>query len=63
MDISRLRPGDRVSTIDGATVEVLKESEDGRWILVRYVVNTDDPSLIGSEDLCDENELVEATSP
>jgi len=60
MEISALKPGDRVSTIDGAIVEVLKESEDGRWVLVRYVANTNDPNLIGSEDLCDDAELVEA---
>ena len=60
MDISLLKVGDRVGTIDGAIVEVLKESEDGRWVLVRYVANADDPNLIGSEDLCDETELVKA---
>jgi len=57
MDIHTLRPGDKVRTVDGAVVEVLKETEDGQWILVRYLAETEDPALIGTEDLCHESEL------
>ncbi len=38
IDIHSLRPHDRVRTTHGAVVEVLKESEDGRWILIRYLL-------------------------
>ena len=58
VDIHSLRPHDRVRTTDGAVVEVLKETEDGQWILVRYL-EADDASIIGTEDLCEESELVE----
>lgn len=37
MQIELLKPGDLVTTVDGAVAEVLKESQDHRWILVRYV--------------------------
>jgi hypothetical protein len=57
MDIHALKPGDKVRTVDGAVVEVLKETEDGQWILARYLVGTEDPALIGTEDLCHESEL------
>ncbi len=57
MNVSELKAGDRVQTIDGTLAEVLKESEDGRWILVRYVAHASDPKLIGTEDLCSEDEI------
>jgi len=57
MDIHALKPGDKLRTVDGALVEVLKETEDGQWILVRYLAETEDPALIGTEDLCHESEL------
>ena len=59
MDLETLKVGDRIRTVDGAIVEVVAETEDGRWIKVRYLEATDDPNLIGSEDLCSDDELVE----
>jgi hypothetical protein len=32
-----LKPGDKVRTIDGTVVEILNETQDGQWILVRYI--------------------------
>ncbi len=57
MDISALEPGDRVRTVDGAVVEVLKETEDGKWILVRYLEDPENPGVVGTEDLCHSDEL------
>ncbi len=57
MDVNDLRPGDRVRTIDGALAEVLRESEDGRWILVRYLESPAAPELVGTTDLCEGEEL------
>ena len=59
MDIRQLKPGDRVRTSEGSIAEVLKDTEDGKWILVRYVQSRDDPALAGTEDLCHEDELSE----
>ncbi len=59
MDISDLRPGDRVRTTDGAVVEVLRQTEDGKWILVRYLEDPENPSVVGTEDLCHAEELAE----
>ncbi len=59
MDISDLRSGDRVRTTDGAVVEVLRQTEDGKWILVRYLEDPENPSVIGTEDLCHADELAE----
>ena len=59
MDIHFLKPGDKVRTADGALVEILKETEDGRWILVRYLEDPENPSVVGTEDLCRADELKE----
>jgi hypothetical protein len=63
MDLWQLRPGDRVRTSDGAFVEVVANTEDGRWILVRYLADPENPSAVGTEDLCHEEELVEVVQP
>ena len=59
MDIYSLKPGDKVRTADGALVEILKETEDGQWILIRYLEDPENPSVVGTEDLCHGDELRE----
>ncbi|MDO8615050.1 MAG: hypothetical protein Q7T33_04870 [Dehalococcoidia bacterium] len=59
MDLHSLKPRDRVRTVDGAIAEVVKETADGRWILVRYIDSPSKPELVGTEDLCDEDELTD----
>ena len=59
MDLWQLKPGDRARTADGAVVEVVSETEDGRWILVRYLMDPENPSVIDTEDLCRDDELIE----
>jgi hypothetical protein len=39
--------------------EVVKESEDGEWILVRYVEASEDVHVIGTDDLCHRDEITE----
>ena len=57
IDIYALIPGQRLRTTDGALVEVLKKTEDGNWILVRYVADPENPSVVDTEDLCHRSEL------
>lgn len=59
LDLYELKPGDKVRTTQGALVQVLSETEDGRWIKVRYIESPQDPALTGTEDLCHEDELKE----
>ncbi len=61
VNLYELKPGDRARTTDGALVEVLAETEDGQWIRVRYL-ELDDPSLVGTEDLCHEGEMQDVIS-
>lgn len=62
MDLWTLGPGDQVRTRDGAVVEILRKTQDGRWIMVRYLTDPENPSAVGSEDLCEEDELAEIVS-
>ena len=59
MDLRTLKPGDMILTRDGAQAEVLSETEDGERIKVRYVEAKDDPSLEGTEDFVNEDEVEE----
>jgi hypothetical protein len=59
VDLYELRIEDCVRTIDGAIVEIINETQDGEWILVRYLESADNQKLVGTEDLCHQNELTE----
>lgn len=63
MDLSELKSRDQVRTTDGDIVEVVADSEDGAWIKVRYVECDEHPELVGTEDLCSEDELLELVAP
>lgn len=57
IDLWDLKVGDRIETRDGAAAEVAGETQDGEWIKVRYMEVEDRPSLVGTEDLCHEEEI------
>ena len=60
MDLYDLEPGDLVRVGEGGAVaEVVRPTEDGRWILVRYVESPEERHLLGTERLCSEDEVVE----
>lgn len=59
MQLFELRKGDQVRMIHGAMAEVILESEDGRWLRVRYLESRENPELTGTEDLCSEDEIAE----
>ena len=56
MDLWLLKPGHKIRTRDGAEAEVLSETEDGEWIRLRYLDNSD-PLFGGTEDLAHGNEV------
>lgn len=60
MDLYDLEPGDLVRVGEGrAVAEVVQATEDGRWILVRYIESPEDRHLVGTERLCSEDEVIE----
>ena len=59
MNLHDLKPGERVRLAEGVIAEITHRTEDGRWIRVRYVESPKEPSLVGTEDLCSEDEIEE----
>ena len=57
MDLWRLKPGDTIRTHEGALAQVLSETEDGQWIRVAYLEFAENPGIVGTEDLCHEDEV------
>ncbi len=61
MELHLLKKGHKVGLAGGGTAEILAESEDGRWIKLRYLEldGEDDSSLslIGTEDLAEADEI------
>lgn len=57
MDLRDLKAGDAIVTRDGCVAEVLRDTEDGHWILVRYL-KASDPAIVGTHDLCHEDEVL-----
>jgi hypothetical protein len=60
VDLWTLKPGDKIRIYGGAEAEVLSETEDGERIKVRYLEAKDEPSLEGTEDVVNEDEIEEA---
>jgi hypothetical protein len=58
MDISTLKPRERVLLEDGAVVEVIAPSDDGASVTVRYLESPFDPALVGTEARCTDYEIV-----
>lgn len=56
MELWYLRPGHKIRTRDGTEAEVLSETDDGKWIRVRYL-GGDDPMFTSTEDLAHRDEV------
>ena len=59
MDLSDLKPGERVRTIDGNVAEIIAPTADGRWIKVRYIETPGEATLAASQDLCTDDEIID----
>ena len=60
MDLRDLKLGERVRLVEGGIIaEIITSTEDGRWIKVRYLESPDEPKLVGTEDLCPDDEIKE----
>ncbi|HZB82051.1 MAG TPA: hypothetical protein VE288_04275 [Rubrobacteraceae bacterium] len=59
VDLWTLKPGHKIRMYGGAEAEVLSETEDGERIKVRYLEVKDEPSLEGTEDLVNEDDIEE----
>ena len=53
-----LKAGERISLDSGAVAEVVAPTEDGEWVPVKYVESPEWPEIIGTEDLCNTDEIL-----
>lgn len=58
MDLYELKPADLVRLSGDCIAEVVADTQDGQWILVRYKRCPDAQHLEGTEDLCSAQELL-----
>ena len=57
-----LKLGERITLDSGEVVQVMAPTEDGEWILIKYVEAPDAPELVGTEDLCSTGEIASLVS-
>ena len=58
VNLLQLLPGSKISTTDGATIEVVDNPKDGMWIFGRYLTCPSDPSQEGSEEMIFAQDIV-----
>ncbi len=59
VNLMLLEAGTKIATTAGATAEVVENPKDGVWVFAKYLVNPDDPSLVGSEDMFFAQDIIE----
>lgn len=56
--LMNLQPGQHLLLKNQATAEVLENLGDGIWVQVRFIESPQDPSLVGTEELCHCEEVI-----
>ena len=51
--------GATISTIHGATAEVVTNPKDGVWVFAKYLTSPEDPGLVGTEDMIFAQDIAE----
>ena len=59
VNLKTLEEGAKISTAAGATVEIVENPKDGVWVFGKYVINPEDPSLVGTEDMFFAADIIE----
>lgn len=54
-----IEEGATISTIHGATAEVVNNPKDGVWVFAKYLTSPDDPDLVGTEDMIFAQDIAE----
>ena len=59
INLITIKEGATISTIHGATAEVVNNPKDGVWIFAKYLTSPEDPDLVGSEDMIFAQDIAE----
>jgi hypothetical protein len=62
INIRDLAVGTRAVLASGAEVEIVSNPQDGVWLFARYLSSTDDPALVGQEEMIFVQDVVEVRS-
>lgn len=63
INFMELKTGQHIVLKNNIVAEVLDNIGDGIWVQVRYLESPNDPSLVGSEELCHCEEAVRIVDP
>ena len=59
INLITIEEGATISTLTGATAEVVNNPKDGVWVFARYLTSPDDPDLVGTEDMIFAQDIAE----
>ena len=59
INLITIEEGATISTINGATAEVVSNPKDGVWVFVKYLTSPEDPGLVGTEDMVFAQDIAE----
>ena len=62
VNLITIEEGSRITTLNGATAEVVGNPKDGVWVFVKYLTSPDDPDLIGTEDMVFAQDIAEVNA-
>ncbi len=54
-----LEQGMTISLSNGATAAVVSNPKDGVWVFARYLSSPQDPALVGTEEMCFAQDIIE----
>ena len=58
-----VKPGQRILMKNQSVAEVVENLGDGIWVKGRFLESPQNPSIIGSEDLCYCEEILQVLDP
>jgi hypothetical protein len=62
INVRELPVGTRVVLGSGAEAEIVANPGDGVWLFGRYLASTDDPAMVGTEEMIFAQDVVEVRS-
>lgn len=59
VNLITIEEGSKITTLSGATAEVVSNPRDGVWVFVKYLTSPEDPDLVGTEDMVFAQDIAE----
>ncbi len=59
INLITIAEGAKITTVSGATAEVVNNPKDGVWVFAKYLTSPDDPDLEGTEDMIFAQDIAE----